>query len=100
MHFLKYFKFLPDYEDDDPLEGEQVEKIYSSIQNSYDPAFLDISVSHDSLIPSLRKYQSQAVHWMLKQEKHEAACETDLHDLFTTLTMLDGEVLYFHKFGG
>lgn len=100
---LKYFLNVEfkEYEEKYLYDGEQVQEVYASIHNSYDPAFSSITISHDSLIPRLRKYQSQAVHWMLKQEKNiKLEPKTDLHELYTVITTKDNQELYFHKYGG
>ena len=99
-YFCACSVFTLEYEEDYLYEDEQVEKLYSCIENCYDSAFSEISISHSSLIPSLRKYQSQAVNWMLKQETLVNNSKADLHELYTLLTMQDGQELYFHKYGG
>ncbi|GBM04771.1 E3 ubiquitin-protein ligase SHPRH [Araneus ventricosus] len=83
-------------------EEDHVEKVYECIKNRFDPNEKVLEVSHPSLIPKLRDYQSQAVHWMLKCESRENSCrdELDSHALYSELLLSDGSKLYYQIYGG
>lgn len=96
----KHICLISDYEMNDLYEEEQIQKLYECISNCYNPNFSDIVVSHDHLIPKLRPYQSQAVKWMIEQENPTNKQVGDLHVLYEKIDLPDGQVLYFHKYGG
>ncbi|KAH3735745.1 E3 ubiquitin-protein ligase SHPRH-like [Dreissena polymorpha] len=60
-------------------------------------------VQHPDLLPRLRRYQQEAITWMVHQEKRAEAKDENtgtLNVLYTTIKTLDGQVLYFNKYAG
>lgn len=65
---------MEDEEDDGDtdLERQNVEELYDSVRHQHqrDVQGDGLDVQHESLVPVLRPYQSQAVNWMLWREKY------------------------------
>lgn len=57
---------------DTDLERQNVEELYDYIRHQHQKESQELAydVQHKALIPVLRRYQSQAVNWMLKREKY------------------------------
>ncbi|GIX69417.1 e3 ubiquitin-protein ligase SHPRH [Caerostris darwini] len=85
------------------ISEEHMESIYTYIENSYDANKETSEISHPSLIPKLRKYQSQAVHWMLEREvfgKNVIENVNEGHVLYSEINFMDECKLYYHIYGG
>ncbi|GIX67705.1 e3 ubiquitin-protein ligase SHPRH [Caerostris extrusa] len=85
------------------MSEEHMESIYTCIKNSYDADKEISEISHPSLIPKLRKYQSQAVHWMLEREafgKNVIGNVNKRHVLYSEINFPEKCKLYYHIFGG
>ncbi|GFU66434.1 e3 ubiquitin-protein ligase SHPRH [Trichonephila clavipes] len=99
---VKYFCGISteDYQKNYIDEEDHIEKIYECIKNSYDPNKKVAEISHTFLIPKLREYQSQAVHWMLKCEARSSCIENEHHILYSELHLTKESKLYYHNYGG
>ncbi|GFY78677.1 e3 ubiquitin-protein ligase SHPRH [Trichonephila inaurata madagascariensis] len=89
-----------DYQKNYIDEEDHIEKIYECIKNSYNPNEKVAEISHTFLIPKLREYQSQAVHWMLKCETRSSCIENKHHILYSELHLTEESKLYYHNYGG
>ncbi|XP_035213745.1 uncharacterized protein LOC118187600 [Stegodyphus dumicola] len=95
---VKHFKNIDYVQLEDRLCLKQSAlKILDNIQNSFDPKN-ELQIFSQYLIPRLRHYQSQAVHWMLRQE--EEIVHTEIHPLYTELELKENAKLYYQKYGG
>ncbi|KAG7229105.1 hypothetical protein INR49_013047 [Caranx melampygus] len=59
---------------DTDLERQNVEELYDYVRHLHqsDSQEVTYDVQHKALIPVLRRYQSQAVNWMLRREKYKS----------------------------
>ncbi|XP_054724305.1 E3 ubiquitin-protein ligase SHPRH-like [Uloborus diversus] len=90
-----------DYEGCEAMLGDSsCWKLYQGHQNGYNPENDHVEVSHELLRPKLRKYQSQAVDWMLKKEQASTEVEAKLHILFTELTLNENKKIFYLKCDG
>lgn len=72
-------------EDGQKLEDDQLDTLYRKAQ-SFDFATPEAEPS-TSFAMNLRKYQKQALHWMIEKEKHEASArQASLHPLWEEYT--------------
>ncbi|KFM77871.1 E3 ubiquitin-protein ligase SHPRH, partial [Stegodyphus mimosarum] len=95
---VKHFKNVEYVDLEDRLCPKQsMLKILDNIQNSFDPKN-ELQIFSQYLIPRLRHYQSQAVHWMLRQE--EVRVHTKNHPLYTQLELKENTKIYYQKYGG
>ncbi|GFU38399.1 e3 ubiquitin-protein ligase SHPRH [Nephila pilipes] len=101
---VKYFHGIStkDYKKDYIDEEGHIEKIYECIKNSFNSNEKVVEISHSCLIPKLREYQSQAVHWMTKCEARSSYSENNIKDhiLYSELHLADESKIYYHKYGG
>ncbi|GFQ86056.1 e3 ubiquitin-protein ligase SHPRH [Trichonephila clavata] len=99
---VKYFCGISteDYQKNYIDEEDHIEKIYECIKNRFDPNEKVEEISHSFLIPKLREYQSQAVHWMLKCEARNSCIENKHHILYSELHLTQESKLYYHNYGG
>lgn len=58
---------------DTDLERQNVEELYDYVRHLHQSERQEVTydVQHKALIPVLRRYQSQAVNWMLRREKYK-----------------------------
>uniref|UniRef100_A0A1A8HC53 SNF2 histone linker PHD RING helicase, E3 ubiquitin protein ligase n=1 Tax=Nothobranchius korthausae TaxID=1143690 RepID=A0A1A8HC53_9TELE len=91
-------------EGDTDLERQNVEELYDHVRLVHQKENQDATydVQHKALIPFLRRYQSQAVNWMLRREKYRntAPKEQLLHFLWRELITLCGKKLFYNPFTG
>ncbi|NXY90136.1 SHPRH ligase, partial [Alcedo cyanopectus] len=106
----KFYSFLiPDEleedeeESDMELERQNIEELYDFVRHTHqqDLQLLREEVQHPALIPILRPYQSEAVNWMLHQEKlTNTPSKNALHFLWREVITLDGVKIYYNPFTG
>ncbi|XP_065683875.1 E3 ubiquitin-protein ligase SHPRH isoform X2 [Hydra vulgaris] len=61
------------------------------------------NVQHQHLNPTLRKYQVEAVSWMISKENedfYETGNQNDLHPLWQEIICLDDTKIYFNPYNG
>ncbi|XP_072221237.1 E3 ubiquitin-protein ligase SHPRH [Leuresthes tenuis] len=89
---------------DTDLERQNVEELYDYIRHLHQKESQEVTydVQHKALIPVLRPYQSQAVNWMLRREKHRNTAHKEqlLHFLWRELVTLCGKKLFYNPFTG
>ncbi|XP_023807769.1 E3 ubiquitin-protein ligase SHPRH isoform X3 [Oryzias latipes] len=89
---------------DTDLERQNVEELYDYVRHVHQSESQQAAwgVQHKALIPVLRLYQSQAVNWMLRREKHRSCAPKDpsLHFLWRELLTLCGKKLFYNPFTG
>uniref|UniRef100_A0A3Q1EY68 SNF2 histone linker PHD RING helicase n=1 Tax=Acanthochromis polyacanthus TaxID=80966 RepID=A0A3Q1EY68_9TELE len=89
---------------DTDLERQNVEELYDFVRHLHQEESQEATydVQHKALIPVLRRYQSQAVNWMLRREKYRNTSpkEQSLHFLWRELVTLCGKKLFYNPFTG
>lgn len=89
---------------DTDLERQNVEELYDYVRHLHQRESVEVTydVQHKALIPVLRRYQSQAVNWMLQREKYRNTSpkEQTLHFLWRELITLCGKKLFYNPFTG
>ncbi|KAM3871435.1 E3 ubiquitin-protein ligase SHPRH [Diretmus argenteus] len=89
---------------DTDLERQNVEELYDYVRHLHQSGSQEVTydVQHKALIPVLRRYQSQAVNWMLRREKYRnnSHKEQSLHFLWRELVTLCGKKLFYNPFTG
>lgn len=77
---------------DTDLERQNVEELYDYVRHVHQSESQQAAwgVQHKALIPVLRLYQSQAVNWMLRREKHRSCAPkgTELLQIPSSLLLL------------
>ncbi|XP_034531577.1 E3 ubiquitin-protein ligase SHPRH [Notolabrus celidotus] len=93
-----------DDECDTDLERQNVEELYDYVRHLHQRESSEVTydVQHKALIPVLRRYQSQAVNWMLQREKFRNSTpkEQTMHFLWRELITLCGKKLFYNPFTG
>ncbi|XP_065822633.1 E3 ubiquitin-protein ligase SHPRH [Labrus bergylta] len=89
---------------DTDLERQNVEELYDYVRHLHQRESREVTydVQHKALIPVLRRYQSQAVNWMLRREKFRNSTpkEQTMHFLWRELITLCGKKLFYNPFTG
>ncbi|XP_074548952.1 E3 ubiquitin-protein ligase SHPRH [Halichoeres trimaculatus] len=89
---------------DTDLERQNVEELYDYVRHLHQRESSEVTydVQHKALIPVLRRYQSQAVNWMLQREKFRNSTpkEQTMHFLWRDLITLCGKKLFYNPFTG
>lgn len=73
----------------------------NEVGNELQSTDLSCIYQHELLIPSLRTYQAEAIHWMIFKEKYncyESENHTDLHSLWQEIICEDGNKIYFNPY--
>jgi len=91
-----------------------IDQLYDSVKKYHDDTkdereqSIRVNPQHISLLPKLRPYQTQAVKWMLGQERYlsnldqnlEAEDSDQIHPLYEEVTTHDGTTLYYNRTAG
>ena len=88
--------------DDFEVQKQDIDYLYQIIKDYHSSNVLEdnIDPQHKSLLPRLRKYQKEAVIWMVNREKMETDSKPNIHPLYTEVKSKDGKVLYYNRKGG
>ena len=88
--------------DDFEVQKQDIDYLYQIIKDYHSSNILEdnIDPQHKSLLPRLRKYQKEAVIWMVNREKMETDSKPNIHPLYTEVKSKDGKVLYYNRKGG
>ena len=90
-----------------------VDQMYAKVKVHHDQGNagrqvrVQVNPQHRSLLPKLRKYQAEAVRWMLEQERYHCNLDPDLeeepptlHPLYQEVRTQDGTQLFFSSAAG
>ncbi|KRT78223.1 PHD finger motif containing protein, partial [Oryctes borbonicus] len=77
---------------------ESFNELYKNV-NRYHGELSQVDPQHEKLKPTLRRYQRNAVQWMIQREQKPSEDEM-LHPLYEEITLKSGVKIYFDKYTG
>ena len=101
-------------EETEKVSNHDIDLLYDEVKKHHNCSTeerrerVEINPQHSSLIPRLRRYQADAVRWMLEQERYQENLDPDLdipnpprlHPLYKPVVTHDGTMLFYSPVSG